>query len=182
MPIYVALLRGINLGPHERMKMERLRESLAALGFGQVQTYIQSGNVVFKAGKASPASLGKQIEDRILADFGFPAAVILRTQEELGKAIANNPFLKRRGIDIASLHVTFLAEEPAPPALKALEGLTAKPDESCCVGKEIYLHLPNGMGKSSFMKSPIERRWLKAATTRNWNTVNALYEMCRAWG
>ena len=71
MPVYVALLRGINMGPHKRMKMERLRESFAAMGFDNVQTYIQSGNVVFKAGKISPATLCRKIEEKILADFGF---------------------------------------------------------------------------------------------------------------
>ena len=180
MPIYVALLRGVNLGPHKRMKMEKLRESFTALGLQQVQTYIQSGNVIFKAAKTSPVTLCKKIEDRILADFGFPAPVIVRTHEELGKTIEGNPFLKRRGIDLTRLHVMFLVDAPTQEAQKPLIGLTTAPDESCCVGREIYLYLPNGMGKSSLMNNPVERRWLKASTTRNWNTVNALYEMCQA--
>lgn len=180
MPIYVALLRGINLGPHKRMKMERLRESFNAMGFEQVQTYIQSGNVVFKAGRISPTALCKKIEERIVADFGFPAPVILRTREELAKTIQSNSFCKRRGIDLTRLHVTFLAEVPDSPALEELKRLTVFPDESMCLGKEIFLHLPNGMAKSSLTNNPIERRLLKAATTRNWNTVNQIYELCEA--
>ncbi|HEY6337813.1 MAG TPA: DUF1697 domain-containing protein [Candidatus Sulfotelmatobacter sp.] len=180
MPIYVALLRGVNLGPHKRMKMEKLRVSVGALGFEQIQTYIQSGNVIFKAGKASPAALCRKIEDRIVADFGFPAAVIVRTRDELGESIESNPFCKRRGIDLKYLHVTFLADAPEPSALEELKGLTVSPDESICVGREIFLHLPNGMARSSLTNNPIERRLLKAATTRNWNTVNQIYEMCRA--
>jgi uncharacterized protein (DUF1697 family) len=182
MPVYVALLRGINLGPHKRMNMEKLRESFAALGFERVQTYIQSGNVVFQAGRVSQAALRKQIEEKILRDFGFPAPVITRTQQELGWAMENNPFLRRRSIDLTRLHLIFLADAPRPSALKELEGLTVLPDESCCAGKEIYLHLPNGMGRSSLTNNPVERRHLKAATTRNWNTVTQLYEMCLACG
>jgi uncharacterized protein (DUF1697 family) len=74
MPVYVAMLRGINLGPHKRIKMDRLRESFEGLGFEQVKTYIQSGNVVFRAGRASAEALGKKIEDRIVSDFGFSSS------------------------------------------------------------------------------------------------------------
>jgi uncharacterized protein (DUF1697 family) len=130
----------------------------------------------------SPAALGEKIEARILSDFGFPAPVITRTPGDLASMIDSNPFAKRRGIDPARLHVTFLADAPTAIALTDLAKLTTAPDESRCVGKEIFLYLPNGMGKSSFMNNPIERRWLKAATTRNWNTVNKLFEMCQACG
>src|SRR5579863_3651544 len=171
MPIYVALLRGINLGPHKRMKMERLRESFRAMGLGQVQTYIQSGNVVFKAGRMSHTALCRKIEARIVADFGFPAPVIIRTREELGKTIESNSFCKRSGIDLTKLHVTFLADPPEASALEELKRLTVLPDESICLGREIFLHLPNGMAKSSLTNNPLERRLLKMATTRNWNTV-----------
>lgn len=180
MPIYVALLRGINLGPHRRMKMERLRESFEALGFSQVQTLIQSGNVVFKAAKMSEAALCRKIEAQILADFGFSAAVLLRTREEMSKAVAGNPFSKKPGAEAARLHVSFLPESPSAEALKALEGMTKPPDEARCLGRELYLHLPNGMSKSSLINNPVERKWLKGATTRNWNTVSKLHQMCQA--
>ena len=180
MPIYVALLRGVNLGPHKRMKMEKLRESFNAMELDQVQTYIQSGNVVFKTARVSPATLSRKIEERIVADFGFSSSVILRTRDELEKAMENNPFSKRRGVDVTRLHVTFLAAAPETGVLEELKGLTKTPDESICLGREIFLHLPNGMGKSSLMNNPLERRFLKLSTTRNWNTVNQLYEMCQA--
>ena len=180
MPVYVALLRGVNLGPYKRMKMEKLRESFNGMGLEQVQTYIQSGNVVFQASKGSPAALCRKIEARILSDFGFPAPVIIRTREELSRAIENNPFLTKHGTDPAKLHLTFLAEAPEPAALAELKGLTKSPDESVCLGREIFLHLPNGMAKSSLMNNPLERRLLKLSTTRNWKTVSQLDEMCQA--
>ncbi len=182
MPIYVAMLRGINVGGHKRIRMDRLRESFAALGFDRVQTYIQSGNVVFKARKSSPAALSRKIEERILKDFSFPVLVILRVHGDLSKVVGNNPYPKERGIDLERLHVVFLPEAPAPPTLRELAGLTRAPDRSCCVGQEIYLYLPNGFGHSSLANNPLERRLLNRATTRNWKTVNMLHQMCQDCG
>src|SRR5271156_4385700 len=116
MPIYISMLRGINVGGHKRIKMDQLRKSFEALGCEQVQTYIQSGNVVFKTGKLSTSALSQRIEKQILSDFGYSVSVISRTADELSKAISNNPFLKRRGIDPEKLHVMFLSEAPAPAA------------------------------------------------------------------
>src|SRR5437879_5432039 len=143
MPVYVAMLRGINVGGHRRIKMDALRKSFEELGFEQVKTYIQSGNVVFKAGKTSAPALTKKIEERIISDFGFSASAIVRTGDDLGKTVADNPFLKQRGIDLERLHVTFLADVPPASGLKKLAEFTVAPDQSRCVGKEIFLYLPN---------------------------------------
>ncbi|MFZ1158488.1 MAG: DUF1697 domain-containing protein [Candidatus Sulfotelmatobacter sp.] len=178
MPTYVAMLRGINLGPHKRVKMEALRKSFESAGLRNVQTYIQSGNVVFKAGKTSSATLRKKIEEQITGDLGFSSLTILRSQEELGKVIKANPFLKQAGANHEGLHVIFLPKPPETDVLKQLQSLTKAPDESCCLGQEIYLHLPNGFSRSSMMNNPIERKFLVQATTRNWRTVNNIYQMC----
>jgi uncharacterized protein (DUF1697 family) len=159
--------------------MDRLRKSLESVGFEQVQTYIQSGNVIFKTAKLSPATISKRIEDKILADFGFPVSVITRTANELAKAIQGNPFLKDHSINLERLHVTFLSDMPSPDALKKLAALTMPPDKSCCSGKELYLYLPNGMSESSLMKSPLERTLSVITTTRNWKTINSLHKMCQ---
>src|ERR1039458_9100227 len=108
MPIYVSMLRGINVGGHKRIKMDMLRQSFEALGFEQVKTYIQSGNVVFRTGKISTLKLSKRIEERILSDFGFSVSVISRSGGELAKTIASSPFLNARNIDHERLHVMFL--------------------------------------------------------------------------
>jgi uncharacterized protein (DUF1697 family) len=179
MPIYIAMLRGINVGGNKRIKMDDLRKSFEALGFEQVKTYIQSGNVVFKAAKSSSAALGKKIEARIVSDFGFSASVIVRTGAELSATITANPFLTQPGIDHDKLHVTFLSDIPAAPALKKLAELTVAPDQSQCVGKEIFLYLPNGFSASSLWKVPWEKALAVVTTTRNWKTVNSIHQMCR---
>jgi uncharacterized protein (DUF1697 family) len=179
MPIYISMLRGINVGGHKRIKMDRLRASFEALGFEQVQTYIQSGNVVFKAGKSSPAGLSKRIEEKIVSDFGFSASVISRTAEEMGKTIARNPFLKMHGIDPEKLHVMFLSEGPTPAAVKKLAELSKAPDQFRSADRELYFYLPNGMSQSVLMKSPVDRILAVVTTTRNWRTVNALHQMCQ---
>ncbi|MFY9949290.1 MAG: DUF1697 domain-containing protein [Candidatus Sulfotelmatobacter sp.] len=178
MPVYVALLRGINLGGHKKIKMEELRASLTAMGFAEVKTYIQSGNVVFKAARISDKALSKKIEATILSKFGHSVSVIIRTAEEIEQVIANNPFLKQAGIDQTKLHVMFLPEPPAQSALKQLEMLVLKPDQLRSLGKELYFYLPNGVAESAVMKKPIDRVLAIPTTMRNWRTVNTIQQMC----
>jgi uncharacterized protein (DUF1697 family) len=179
MPSYIAMLRGINIGPHKRMKMDRLRESFEGLRFAAVKTYIQSGNVVFKTKKTSTSSLGKKIEAKLFDDFGFSVSVILRTVDEMEKIIRDNPLLKERGVDPAKLHVGFLSETPTAPALAKLQALTLPPDRARCEGKELYLYFPNGVSGSSLWKHPLDRVLAVTATMRNWNTVNQLGTMAK---
>jgi uncharacterized protein (DUF1697 family) len=179
MPIFVAMLRGINVGGHKKIKMEQLRASFEAMGFRQVKTYIQSGNVVFKTDAASAANLSKKIVGRILADFGHSVSVILRTAEEMDHAIVANPLLKETGIDIEKLHVVFLSDAPDAAAVKKVEEFVKSPERIRCVGKELYFFLPNGVADSVLMKKPIDRLLGVTTTARNWKTVNTLNQMCR---
>jgi len=184
MPIYISMLRGINIGPHKRIKMDDLRKSFEALGFEHIRTYIQSGNVVFKTRKVPTSVLSKRIEERIVSDFGFSVSVISRSSDEMAEAIERNPFLNDRGsanetIDPEKLHVMFLSEAPAPAALKKLADLIAPPDHCHSVVREIYFYLPNGVSQSVLMKSPVDRILAVVTTTRNWRTVNSLHQMCR---
>ncbi len=174
---YVSLLRGINVSGHKIIKMEQLRKSFEALGLGDVQTYVQSGNVVFKAPKQSSEVLSNKIREKIARDFGFSVPVIIRSSEEVRRAIKNNPFLKQRGIDSSKLHVTFLSKAPEKDSLKALEALTARPDQFRYSGREVYLYCPDGYGRTKLSNNALERVLGVTATTRNWNTVNKLYEM-----
>lgn len=187
MPVYVSMLRGINVGGHKRIKMDELRASFEVLGFEQVKTYIQSGNVVFKTKKTSASVLSKQIEEKILSDFGFSVSVISRSSDEMAGTIERNPFLKERGIDREKidhekLHVMFLSEVPAPAAVNKLSDLTTAPDQCWSVDREIYFYLPNGVSQSVLMKSPVDRILGVVTTTRNWKTVNSLHQMCRDCG
>jgi uncharacterized protein (DUF1697 family) len=177
MPIYIALLRGINIGPHKRMKMEELRASCEAMGFKRVKTYIQSGNVVFEAPKLSPAALSKKFGECIVKDFGFSSEVILRSREEMKSIIDGNPFMKEPGIDPSKLHVVFLSQPASVAALKKLQDLTLKPDRTDTSSKEIYFYFPNGVSGSSLWKHPLDRITGVAGTMRNWKTVTTLHQM-----
>jgi uncharacterized protein (DUF1697 family) len=126
MPVYIAMLRGINVSGHKPVKMDRLRASFEALGFGDVKTYVQSGNVVFKAGKISEAGLVKKIAQKNLGDFGHEVSVLVRTPEELGEVLKRNPLLKQAGVDEGRLYVTFLSGPAAESAAETLKPLAAK--------------------------------------------------------
>jgi len=184
MPIYISMLRGINVGPHKRIKMDDLRKSFEALGFQEIKTYIQSGNVIFKARKTSTSVLSKRIEEKIVNDFGFSVSVISRSSEEVAKAVEGNPFLNDRGsvdekVDPERLHVMFLSDAPSPAALKKLSDLIAAPDRCLFIDREIYFYLPNGVSGSILMKKPVDRIFAVVTTMRNWKTVNSLHNMCQ---
>jgi uncharacterized protein (DUF1697 family) len=182
MRTYISMLRGINVSGHNMMKMSDLQKAFEGLGFEQVKTYIQSGNVVFQAPKISPEEISKKMEDKINRDFGFLVPVISRTPEEFDGTIRNNPFLREKGVDSAKLHVTFLSEAPADACLKKLAALPAHPDQFRSVGREIYLYCPEGYGRTKLSNNAIEKVLTIRATTRNWRTVNKLYEMALLCG
>jgi uncharacterized protein (DUF1697 family) len=177
MPNYIAMLRGINVLGHKTIKMESLRASFEALGFGDVKTYIASGNVIFQTAQASSASLSKKISDRILRDFGFPVSIVLITSNALHKVIRRNPFPKKKTIDVSKLHVTFLVEPPTKTAWKNLRSLPRKPDLFLAGSQEIYIYCPAGYGRTKLSNTAFEKLLSVAATTRNWNTVNKLAEL-----
>jgi len=177
MPVYIAMLRGINVGGNKVVKMDALCKSLEALGFEEVKTYLQSGNAVFKATKQSPAELCKKIEKRILRDFGFGVTVISRSTEEMGRMIEQNPFMRDKGVDTSKLHVTFLDSLPEPSAWKKMAAVSAGSDRFHPAGSDIYLHCPGGYGNTKLSNNAFERILAVRATTRNWNTVNNLYQM-----
>ena len=175
--IYIALLRGINIGPHKRMKMEKLRASCEGLGFRKVKTYIQSGNIVCQGGKLSSDAAAKRIEAQIEQDFGFSADVIARTADQMKQIIEGNPLLKEPGVDTSKLHVMFLTEAPPSQSIKKLESLVLDPDKVQYKGKEVYFYFPNGVSGSSIWKHNLDRVLGISGTMRNWRTVNTLYEM-----
>ena len=175
MPVYISLLRAINLGAHNRIGMSELEAAIEGLGFDEVKTYLQSGNLVFRA-RRPLAKLSEAIEAKIESAFGLSVSVISRTAEEIGKTIQSNPFLKQDGVDPAFLHVTFLASTPTAAAEK-LARLRAEPDQFRHSGREVYLYCCQGYGRTKLSNQAIERALALRATTRNWRTVNQLYQM-----
>jgi uncharacterized protein (DUF1697 family) len=175
MSVYIALLRAVNVGQN-LLKMERLRELCAELEFENVTTYVQSGNVAFDS-EDSPADCCQAIQHKLAGETRLPVTVIVRTAAEMAALIRRNPFLKENGVDRSKLHVTFLSEPPSKDGLAKLGAIKAGSDEFRASGKEVYLHCPNGYGTSKLSNGAVEKALGVRATTRNWNTVNKLYEM-----
>jgi len=174
--VYVALLRGINLGGKNKLPMKDLVLMFDGAGCSDVQTYIQSGNVVFCATEAGasrvPTLVAKAIADRL----GFKAPVVLRTARELQAVARGNPFLKA-GADPDTLHVVFLADRPPPAKVAALDPARSPPDEFQVRGREIYLRCPNGLGRTKLSNAYFDSKLGTISTVRNWRTVLTLAEM-----
>jgi len=174
MPTFIALLRGVNVGGNV-LKMERLREICVKIGAKNPRTYVQSGNVVFEA-PGTTASWETKLEKALAGESRLPVSVIVRTAAGMSKVLAGNPFLKEKGIDTKRLGVTFLREAPSKPALAALAALDFGRERFHLAGKDVYLHCPDGFGNAKLYL--LDKVLKQAATTRNWNTVITLCEMC----
>jgi uncharacterized protein (DUF1697 family) len=176
MPVVVSMLRGVNVGGHNLIKMDALCALYESLGLQDPQTYVQSGNVVFRAKERELARLAPRIGNEIERRFGFRPCVILRTSSDLRDVIDRNPFAARRDLDPSKLLVTFLATDPVPDAREKLIGIKPDPEELRIAGRELYVYFPNGMGRSKL--PPLLDRILKnSGTARNWNTVTRLLAM-----
>lgn len=173
MPNYIALLRSVNVAGHGRLAMADLRQSFIALGYSDVSTYIQTGNVLFRSPSKSASSVAAKIEHQLEQDFGSAPAVILRTVPELSLVLASSPF-PAQGADPSRHHVTFLAEEPSRAKLSAFVAPANGRDELTIIGREVYVHTPDGYGNSKLSGAMLERRLGVLSTTRNWNTVTKL--------
>lgn len=172
---WVALLRGVNLGAHNKVPMAGLRALIADLGAEEVQTYVQSGNVVFRS--ALPrAELARRIERELRARFGVDADVVLCTKAELARVIAGNPFADDEP-DPKRLHVTFLAQAPDRSRVAGLKGEQFGPDRFHVTRAAVYLHTPGGYGRTKLGNTYFEKKLAVRATTRNWRTVTALAEL-----
>ena len=176
MPILISMLRGVNVGGHHKIKMEALRALYESLKFEDPRTYVQSGNVIFRSKEKNSAALAKKIQDAIERTFGFRPEVILRTTNELRKAIAANPFTGR-DLEPGKILVTFLAGEAGPEARANLLRLKAHPEELHLKGRELYIYFPDGAGKSKLPWSQVEKLLLTTGTARNWNSVTKMLAM-----
>lgn len=177
MAVFVAMLRGINVAGKNRIRMNDLKTLCEGLGWTDVQTYLQSGNVVFKSSKGGAAALAAALQAAIKGSLGLDVPVVMRGPRDLEKVLAGNPFLNGRSEDTAHLYVTFLAESPAKAALAALDIPRQPEDEFVIQGREVYLFCPGGYGETKLSNTLFEKKLGVVATTRNWNTVNALHEM-----
>jgi uncharacterized protein (DUF1697 family) len=152
MAVVIAMLRGVNVGGYQKLNMEALKTLCGGLGLRDVQTYIQSGNVVFR-------------EDSV------------RTTSELRKVIAGNPFVKRPEVEPNRLLVLFMASTPGRQARERVLAVPCEPEEMHIKGRELYIYYPNGMARPRIPVARIEKLLQTSSTGRNWNTVNKLLAM-----
>lgn len=171
---YIAVLRGINVGGHRKIKMADLRQELSAMGLEKVNTYIQSGNIVFSSEEQDKALLKKSIEDKIREVYGFEVPTILLVKEELEQVISENPYAN---YDLSRLYVTFVEKSPERDMLESIQKVDYSPEEFCIVRKHLYFYSPVGRGKSKMSNNFFEKKLKVNMTSRNWRTVNKLLEM-----
>ena len=172
----VGLLRGVNLGPSRKLKMADLRAAVESLGHTDVETYLQSGNVVFTPKGRATAGLGKGISAALAEAVGMDVAVLTRTGAQMAKIVAACPYQVE---DPTKLVVTFLESAADAKALKAFDAAPFAPEGLTVHGTEVYLDLPNGQARSNLVVAlgKVKTPGRAAATTRNWRTVLALAEM-----
>ena len=177
MPTFISLLRGVNVSGQRKIRMADLKAAYEALDLANVKTYVQSGNVVFDCRMRSTSKVAENIERQIQSRFGYDVTVMVRTPSDFERIIKSNPFSLQARNDPAKVHVTFLASRPSAAMVKSAEVADAGGAE-CSMGRqEIFLHCPNGYGRTKLNNAFFERKLKMPATTRNWKTVIALYDM-----
>ena len=175
---YLSMLRGLNVSGQKKIKMADLRDLYVELGFGNVETYIQSGNVVFESSLENHDKIRDKIESGIKIRFEFEVPVLVLDLEEIREAHENNPFISREGIKEEKLYVTFFQDYPDEGlADKVMELNSPGGEEIIFSGKLAYFHFPNGYGRSRLDNNFLERKLKTKATTRNWKTVSKLKEL-----
>ena len=176
---HIVLLRGINLGGRNKLPMKDLALMLTELGCRDVATYIQSGNAVVGMDEALAAALPGRLAERILEQAGLRVPVVVRTGEAIASVVRDNPFLAA-GADPQTLHVMFLADQPSPEDVAALDPNRSPGDAYLVRGREIYLHCPQGVADTRLTNAYFDARLKTVSTSRNWRTVLKLRDMAEA--
>lgn len=177
MPVIICMLRAVNVAGHNKVPMAELRALCASLKLRDAQTYVQSGNVVFKTDERDLDALAKRLQKAIERKLGCCPEVILRTTAEMKDAIKRNPFAKRTGIEPNKLLITFFGAEPAAQARADATQLKPGREEMKLIGRELYMYFPDGLARPKLTWGMVERKLKVPGTARNWNTVNKLLEM-----
>ncbi|MBL4754865.1 MAG: DUF1697 domain-containing protein [Flavobacteriales bacterium] len=176
METYIAMLRGINVSGQKKIKMADLRGYMEELSFQDVETYIQSGNIVFKA-KGNATQLAQVIRAKILERYGFEVPTLVKQHKDFEYVLANCPFMLDPAKDESRFYITFLDCEPETALVEKLEELNYSPEEYVLDGTNIFFYSPNGYGNAKMNNNFFEKKLKVSATTRNWKTVHKLAEM-----
>lgn len=175
MPTYISILRGINVSGQKKIKMADLKALYESIGLENVTTYIQSGNVIFNTPQT--AQLSTLIEKKIQSTYAFDVPVLIIESKQLKKIITKNPFLKDKTLSTDKLHVTFLEYTPSNSQVKELEKYNNGEDQFFIIDNTVYLYCPSGYGNTKLNNTFFEKKLKTKATTRNWNTCNALLKI-----
>lgn len=173
----ISLFRGINVGGHNKIRMDDLKKVHEDLGLQDVVLYIQSGNVVFKSNSTDTAKISAQIKESVEKTFGFSVEVMVRTADELQAIIAKNPFADQQDKELKWIVVFFLATRPSNSAQEDLLKTYTGPEEIFVRNNEVYIYYPDGIGRSKLTNTLLEKKLKTAGTARNWNTVLQLQKM-----
>lgn len=177
MTTHLALLRGINVSGHNMMKMEALKIALDNIGFQNVVTYIQSGNVFVDSDEENAPAVGFKIKQEIFKTFGHEVPVVVISKIDLENCFKNNPFLKEKNLDIKKIYVAFVSMSLKNDSINDLKMSQLKPDEAHIDENRIYIKYAVGAGKTRFDQKYIEKKLNVTATIRNWNTVKQLLKI-----
>ena len=177
MTTHLALLRGINVSGHNMIKMEALKTMLESIGFSNVRTYVQSGNVFVDTKEENASKVGFMIKQEIFKVFGHEVPAVVIAKEDLEKCFKNNPFLKEKEVDTKKLYVAFISADLKSENINDLKISQFKPDEASIDGNRIFIKYAVGAGKTRFDQKYIEKKLNVTATIRNWNTVTNLLKM-----
>lgn len=177
MTTHLALLRGINVSGHNMIKMDALQKMLENMGFTNVMTYIQSGNVFVTTEDDNAASVGFKIKQEIFKVFGYDVPTIVINKEDLESCFVINPFLKEKEVDHKKLYVAFVSKELRPENLSDLKISQFKPDEAHIHQNKIFIKYAVGAGKTRLDQKYIEKKLNVTATIRNWNTTTQLLKI-----
>ena len=182
MQTYISILRGINVSGKKKIKMNELKAVYESLDLENVRSYIQSGNVIFNDQNPDQSNLSAAIGKKLAEVFGFPVTVLIRDRDTFQRIINRNPFLAERAVDTRALLVTLLSQAPSQAALAGIEPAIDDGDQYRFSDsqEEVYLFCPDGYGRTRLSNSFFEKKLGVVATTRNWNTVNKLYEIASA--
>ncbi len=178
---YIALLRGINVGGHRIIPMKALRQLCLDIGFDEVQTYIQSGNIIFTTEKTEITDLQIQLTKAIKHQFGFDVPVVILLADELTQLVEKNPFVLEENPNINHLTVTVLGNIPQKELASKLAEVSFAPDRFKIVDRQVYLHIPGSYHKSKLSNQFFESGLQTAATTRNWKTMLKLLSLTHTY-
>lgn len=178
MQTYISFLRSVNIAGHNLIKMTELSELFKKMGFSDVKTYIQSGNIIFSiSDDLTSSDLSDNLEKAILGRFSLQIHVMTRTTRELSEMFSNNPYLKEPDFDPSKSAVLFLHEEPSDAQIQKVKDINYPPDRFKIIGKEIFIYCPNGFGRTKIYTNFFEKKMGVIGTGRNWKTVTTVLNL-----